>query len=218
MRKNLTRSILVLAVVGGTCFLCFASDTKSFTVKANIPTVNPSFDITFYQITPSADCTSDSWGPGSSTSSLLDFGTLQWDSKYKIFRGQYYGAVDVGVRDNTGTNWTITHTVTYFSHTTNPTYDLNNNVNVSFNKCVDDCKDPGEQIELAKVSYFPGSNGMQFTKSQLSGGWLRIYYGIATGLKQDSGACKRDAPEVVPVTADKPAGQYQGRVTLTLTP
>jgi hypothetical protein len=65
--------------------------------------------------------------------------------------------------------------------------------------------------ELSKFS-FANSNSKAFTKAQLAGGWLRIYYGIGTG---EAG---KDAAGVTPIGLDTPAGTYAGSVTITLTP
>ena len=67
----------------------------------------------------------------------------------------------------------------------------------------------GTQIE--KVTY-ANSNSKAYNKAYLAGGWLRIYYGIATGKVAD------DATGASPITNLKAYGQYSGQVTITLTP
>jgi hypothetical protein len=66
--------------------------------------------------------------------------------------------------------------------------------------------------QLQKVSY-GNSNNVAYTKAQLSGGWLRIYYGVGTGDPADP-----DAPGVTPIGLDTAAGTYNGSITITLTP
>ncbi|HIE43729.1 MAG TPA: hypothetical protein EYP78_02900 [Candidatus Omnitrophica bacterium] len=160
------------------------------TVKAEIPKVN-GISVTISRIDESGN-----WTEASS----IDFGKLYFDNNDNIWRSSYYCAVDVGVNTN-ATDWTITHTR---SSIANGSEKLDNNVNVTFMKQINDT----EAEKLLEVSY-KDSNNQSFAKSKLSGGWLRIYYGIAAGNK--------DAPGVEPITMEKPYGTYQGSVTLTLT-
>jgi hypothetical protein len=130
----------------------------------------------------------------------VDFGTLTYDSDYHIFRANAYYAVDVGVGSN-APSWSVSHTP---NSVTNGTDNLDNNINVSFVKQLDDTT----SSDLVKVSF--ANSSKSFSKTLLAGGWLRIYYGIATGSGDNSG--------VVPITTDKPYGTYQGSAVLTLTP
>ncbi|MCM8796201.1 MAG: hypothetical protein NC928_05925 [Candidatus Omnitrophica bacterium] len=224
MKVNLLKVMGIMVLILGVYSLCWAGYEEkkiTYTVKAYIAQQNPRFEIpTFYRITPSAtDCSgkSDTWS--AVTNYLIDFGTLQWDSQYKIFRGQYYGAVDVAVFDNTQTAWTITHTRTSL---TKGTANLDENVNVVGYKvtCTKCDGTDDTQTEIFKKSY-KDSNGQTVTRTQVSGGWLRIFYGIAGGIKPgdpNPNGCSVDAPGVKPVTMDKPYGTYQGTVTLTLSP
>jgi hypothetical protein len=70
--------------------------------------------------------------------------------------------------------------------------------------------------ELQKVS-FGDSQNIAYTKAQLAGGWLRIYYGVGTGEVDSVTKLGKDAPGVTPIGLDTPAGTYTGSVTLTLT-
>ncbi len=133
--------------------------------------------------------------------SEINFGKLTYDETYRIFRAGYYFAVDVGVISN-DENWVITHTVTPI---TNGIDTLDNNINVVFVKC-----SPSKEVEINKCS-FRNSNSFSLNKLQLQGGWLRIYYGIATGSGED-------ATGVTPITMDKTGGTYSGTITITLTP
>lgn len=139
----------------------------------------------------------DSWHEDSQ----INFGTLSYDSHYKIFRATRYYVLDVGVFCNEP-SWHITHNT---SSITNGLDNLDNNINVVF------VKETGgeDSVELGKFS-FRNSNGVSFDKKDLDKGWLRIYYGIATGLD--------DAPGVEPITLAKSAGRYRGKITITLTP
>ncbi|MCM8800197.1 MAG: hypothetical protein NC900_05700 [Candidatus Omnitrophica bacterium] len=189
-------AILALAAVMllGINSASFASDSKSYDVKAYVPQLN-GLSISISKIPVSGG----PWQPGQSS---VDFGTLSFDSTYKIFRANYYYAVDVGINSNTS-DWTVTHTP-YSVTLVNGTETLDNHINVSFVKQINDTTDQ----PLSKVSF--ANSNKSFTKSQLLGGWLRIYYGIATG----SG----DNPGVTPIPSTKTFGQYKGSVTITLTP
>jgi hypothetical protein len=188
-----------------TVFLCMAFSTtvyaaasKTINVTASIPQMSGGLSVTVSKVRAS----DDTWVQ-SDANLPINFETLTFDDTYKIFRASYYYAVDVGITDNSGTNWTITHTRTNFQK--DASNNLNNCVNVSFMKQVNDTT----ATQLQKLSY-NNSNNVSFTKSQLSGGWLRIYYGIATG--------QGDASGVVPIGLDKPYGTYSGQVTITVTP
>lgn len=131
--------------------------------------------------------------------SQMDFGTLQYDSQYGIFRGSWYYVIDVGVISNES-DWNLTHTSTPI---TNGIDTLDDNINVVFTK-----QSNTEAVELGKYS-FKNSNGISYSKNSLKDGWLRIYYGLATG--------SNDALGVEPVTLAKAAGRYQGTVTIIFT-
>lgn len=182
-------------------FLAFCATTglaatnRTINVKATIASVSGGLNVAISKVV----------GDVFTPDSAINFGTLTFDSTYRIFRpsdGRYY-AVDIGVMDNTGTAWTLTHTRTSFKK--DDTNNLDNNVNVTFMKQTSDTTG----TQLRRVS-FANSNNVSYTKSQLAGGWLRIYYGIASG--------KGDASGVTPIGLDKPAGTYAGTVTITLTP
>jgi len=133
----------------------------------------------------------------------IDFGTLNFDSVNGIFLPTVYYSVDIGVVNNTGSVWTLTHTANSIKK--DATNNLDSNVNVTFVKQAD--KDTGGT--LRKVSY-ANSNSVATTSTELGTGWLRIYYGIGSG----SG----DATGVTPIGINKPAGIYSGSVVITLTP
>lgn len=186
MKRIITIFMLMVSITS----LCLAASTRTVAVRAQIPQTDG------LSVAISRVDKNNNWTPATS----IDFGTLYFDNTYNIWRSSYYYAVDVGVNSN-ARSWTVTHTR---SSIAKGSENLNSNVNVTFMKQVDD--NTGTQI--LKVSY-QNSNNRAFTKSQLSGGWLRIYYGIATG--------QGDAPGVSPITMQKPYGTYQGSVTLTLT-
>lgn len=199
-----TMMILLAAImVLGLGKLSFASVARRVDVVATIPSMHSlSVDIS------KVDTPGDAWHSGQSS---IDFGTLYFDTAWHVFRARCYYAVDVGVA-STQADWSVVHNKEWVAHTTMRQYNLDSNINVSFMKQLDSTHD--QQIE--KVAYL-NSYGKVFTKAQLSGGWLRIYYGIATG-NTDPANGFVDAPGTSPITIDKPAGTYRGYVTLTLIP
>ena len=198
MVKRLTVVLAVGCFCLGAAASGFAGDTKTLDVRAYVPVVSGGLSVTVSKQVPTGGTPIES-----GASVPIDFGTLQFDSTYKVFRPQYIYFVDIGVNDNTGNAWTITHGAN--SVRKDATNNLDNNINVSFVKQLTATTDQA----LQKVVY-SASNNIAYSKTQLSGGWLRIYYGIAAG--------QNDATGALPIGADKPAGQYAGSVVITLAP
>jgi len=215
MKNKFLVTMLALALVIGFCSVAFAGANQTISVVANVPTVASAFNVTVNQITPGPCGGTDTWGERGDIP--IDFGTLTFDNEWSVFRADYYYAVDVGVVDNTGTNWRVTHTRQ--SVKKDATNNLDNNINVTFAKVTGSGTNTAED-NLSKYS-FANSNNIGYYKNNLvrSGvqGWLRIYYGIGTG-NTGTGGCTADNPGVSPIGVDKPAGSYSGSVTLTLTP
>jgi hypothetical protein len=168
----------------------FAATSQTVNVSAIVPTVN-GLSVSVHKIVGTV------W----TTASAVEFGTLTWDSENNIFLpsdGAYF-VLDATVSNNLGATWTITHNRNSLISGSN---NIDDNVNVTFVKATDTT-----ESQLQKVS-FSNSQGVAYDKSALSGGWLRIYYGIATG--------SSDASGVTPLGASTVAGTYTGSVTLTL--
>jgi hypothetical protein len=185
---------MVFVIVAFCATASWAASSQTVTVNATVAVLTGGLSVSVSKVTGTV------WTPATA----ISFGTLVWDSVNKIFLPNCYYAVDIGVTDNTGTAWTLTHTRASLA---NGSSNINNKVNVSFNKQTSSTT----ATELQKVSY-ANSNGIAYTKAQLSGGWLRIYYGVGTG---EAG---KDAPGVTPIGLDTLAGTYSGSVTITLTP
>ncbi|HPT39710.1 MAG TPA: hypothetical protein PL125_05900 [Candidatus Omnitrophota bacterium] len=192
--KNILRG-MIFAVVAFCATSAWAASSQTVTVSATVPTKTGGLSVAISKVTGTV------W---TANQTAISFGTLIWDTTNKIFLPTSYYAVDIGVEDNSGTAWTVTHTRASLASGTN---NINNKVNVSFNKQTSSTV----STELQKVS-FGNSNSIAYTKAQLAGGWLRIYYGIGTG--EDG----KDADGVTPIGLDTPAGTYTGSVTITLTP
>ncbi|MBL7070137.1 MAG: hypothetical protein ISS27_01540 [Candidatus Omnitrophica bacterium] len=198
MRTATLRSMLALVMVLALASTGFAGASKTIEVSAHVPTIGGGFNVNVTRINASTD----EWGVPN-PNQPIDFQTLVYDAVNGVFGANYYYAVDIGVLDNSGAPWMITHARN--SVALDAFNNLDNNINVSFTKE----SQTAPAINLQKVSY-ANSQNISFMKSQLTGGWLRVYYGIATGLN--------DAPGALPIDATKPTGIYQGSVTITLAP
>ncbi len=197
--KNILIACMVFVVVAFCATSAWAAASQTVTVNATIPTLTGGLTVGISRVTGTV------WTPNQTA---ISFGTLTWNTANSIFLASSYFAVDIGVTDNSGTVWTLTHTRTNLASGVN---NLNNKVNVSFVKETD----PTGVVKgtlLQKVSY-GNSNSIAYNKTQLAGGWLRIYYGVGTGDPADP-----DATGVTPIGLDTPAGTYTGSVTITLTP
>ena len=191
------KNILICMVFVAVAFCATSAWATSQTVyvDATVPTRTGGLTVSVSRIT------GGTWY----SATVISFGTLVWDTVNQIFlpASSTYYAVDIGVTDNTGGAWTVTHTRASLVSGAN---NLDNKVNVTFNKQTSSTVG----TQLSQYS-FGNSNNKAFTKGTLLGGWLRIYYGVGTG---DSA----DAPGVTPIGLDTPAGTYTGSVTITLTP
>lgn len=191
MLKNTVKILLCLVLVLSLTSICLAIDTKSVAVSASVPAEN-ALSVTVSRIVGAT------WTPATS----IDFANLVFDPVNSIFTADSYYAVDIGTNSN-ALDWAVTHTR---SSVVNGAESLDSNINVTFTK------ETGiTSTQLAKLSYL-NSDNQAFTKAQLADGWLRAYYGIATGDPLN------DAPGASPITLVKPSGTYSGTVTFTLTP
>lgn len=192
--KNILIACMVFVVVAFCATSAWAA-SQTVNVNATVPAVTGGLNVVVSKIV------GDVWTPATS----MAFGTLVWNATNKIFLPPMYYAIDVGVTDNTGSAWTVTHTRTNLA---GGTTNINNKVNVSFVKQTGDIT----FTPLQKVSY-GNSNSIVYTKAALAGGWLRVYYGIGTG-----DPAKPDALGVTPIGLDTPAATYSGSITITLAP
>ncbi|MDD5259501.1 MAG: hypothetical protein PHD29_05995 [bacterium] len=191
MKKFLAMFVAVVVMLAAS--VAMAADTKTINLTATIPS-SSSMNVAISKVV----------GTVFTTATSVAFGSLVLDPTFNIFKtsdASYY-AVDIGVNSNASA-WTVTHAV---SSMTNGSATLNNMINVTFMNQAS----ASSGTQLSKVAY-SASNGVVISKSQItSGGWIRIYYGLATG----SG----DATGVVVIPATQASGSYAGTVTLTLAP
>ena len=202
--KNILICMIALVIVAFCATGAWAAGSQTVTVNAVVPTVSGGLTLSISKI----NATSGVWTKNQTS---INFGTLTWNTTYSIFTASSYYAVDVGVADNSGTVWTLTHTRASLKK--DATNNLDNNVNVAFAK--ETLNSSGATVETALAKYsFNNSQNVHYTKTQIgSGYWLRMYYGIGTG-----DPAKPDASGVTPIGLDKPAGTYAGSITITLTP
>jgi hypothetical protein len=199
--KNILIGMLFAAVVFcSTNAWAVTPGSQTVTVSATVPTRAGGLTVAISKVTGTV------W---TANQTAISFGTLTWNSTNKIFLPDSYYAVDLGVEDNTNSAWTITHTRNSLAgQGTN----INDKVNVTFVKQTSSTVG----VELQKLS-FADSQNISYTKAQLAGGWLRVYYGIGTGEVDTVTKIGKDATGVTPIGLDTPAGTYTGSVTLTLT-
>lgn len=193
------RKILLMIMCVAACFslatTCLAADSKNVDIKAYVPQQN-GLTVTVSKVV----------GTTFALVPSIDFGNLVFDNTNKIFvtpDNSYY-AVDVGCNSN-APDWTITHTVTSLA---NGSENIDDNVNVTFMHQTSDTAG----TKIGNVMSYASSNNQAFTKALLAGGWLRVYYGLATGDKT------KDAADVTPIGVTKAYGSYSGTITFTLTP
>jgi hypothetical protein len=196
--KRIIFCMLALVVFAFCTTGAWAAQSQTVNVSATVPAVSQGLSVAISKVTGTT------WAKDQTA---INFGNLILDPVNHIFLPDSYFAVDIGVTDNSATVWTLTHTRSSLAGTSG---NLDSKVNVTFVKQTTGTTNP----ELRKVSY-ANSNSVSHTKTQLAGGWLRIYYGIGTG---DTTPGKEDATGVTPIGLDTPAGTYSGTVTITLTP
>ena len=197
--KNILITCMIFVVVAFCATGAQAALFQTVNVNATVPAVTNAVTLSISKVVGTV------W---TKNQTAIAFGTLVLDPINHIFLPPMYYAVDVGVNDNSGNNWTVTHTRTSLAKGTD---NLNDKVNVAFSLETDPLGvTPG--TELQKVS-FGDSNNIAYTRNDLTGGWLRIYYGVGTG-----DPAHPDAFGVTPIGMDTPSGTYAGSVTLTLTP
>ncbi len=193
MRRKIWLSVVVGSLMlAGTGFAGIQS--KSVVIKANIP-YREGLSVAISRVHKvDGEETSD-------PDTQISF-NLQYNEEYHIFLADSYYVLDVGA-DTNATNWSITYNA---SNIVGPNgYILDDHINVVM------VKQTKKTWSLLKKCTYGGCRYVTFTKSDLLGGWLRIYYGIATG-DEDV-----DAPGAKVITTDVPAGVYSGTITVTLT-
>jgi hypothetical protein len=208
MKKN-TITLMFLVLLLGTTAMCFAAEaviaipvqSKVVDVRAEIPPLN-ALTVT---ITKYLDN-----GKIGYNGSALDFGTLSYDSAKNRFKAGCYYAVDAAVNSNSPT-WSLTQAVQESVRLLNGKETLDHNINVSFYKwdrLVPNVSNVTMTNPLLGRFSLTDSNGKTYGPSILTGKALRIVYEVATG--------ENDASGVLPITADKPVGQYKGQIKITL--
>ncbi|MCM8774395.1 MAG: hypothetical protein NC820_06655 [Candidatus Omnitrophica bacterium] len=192
-------------------FICLSWEVSaaSFNIGAQIPqATDVNVTITKYD-SKGTESSSDDRPMG--TVNSMDFGKLEYKTitgsdgkKYSMFLTNYYFGVDVGV--NGAAPWTIYHYVDGNDFRTTGDGGLGENIVVTFVKQTSDTQ--GTKLAGYTIA---DSYGKSFSSTTLSGGWLRIYYGIATGASGEPTGAK-------PIGLTETAKTYSGTIVITLTP
>lgn len=206
------KRLMIATMMAGLMLLTCGNVYAQFLISANVAQATD-VNVTLTQIdsqgTP--DPSDDVWlGPAAG----IDFGALEMRTfadpqdpniQYSVFlpADDSYYAADVGV--NGAGPWTINHEVQGADFLTGGDDALGDNVVVTFVRQVDSTTSQNlDQVAIMNA------NGRSYDSTTLSGGWLRVYYGIATG----------DASEpsdVTPIAPTQVGRSYSGTVTFTLT-
>ena len=229
--KNLTVIMAVLLVVAltGVCRAEIVGGSKTIPITAKIDTQTSGMDISVSKVTVT-DCTGANDKTWNKMPTLtMPMGTLGFDTRNgdNVFRtgtapnftDSFYFAVDVGVIDNSGRDWYITHTPTTIRGSVSGT--LDSHVNVAFTKVSKGTGPGGTDVVTDLEKKVFGSSTKTINKGDLGTQWLRVYYGVASGIgptTANPNNCVRDAADASPITlVNTPAGDYSGSVTLSLT-
>lgn len=196
----------ILILVGLSYLVCSTGFADTFVISANVPQAT-NVNVTLSKIdskgTPNPD--DDTW-LGQATS--INFGDLEPrmidDTNIILLpKDNSYYAADVGI-DGAGP-WTIHHKVSGADFLNEGDDALGDNIIVTFVKQI-----TSTTAETLDKLIIMDSNGKTVDSSTLSGGWLRIYYGIASGADGEPG-------DASPITPTQTAREYSGTVEITLT-
>ncbi len=180
---------------------------RSFTLTASVPTA------TGVSINAaSVDATTGTFTNLASTATTLSFDIMTYNSTYGFWSPDHYFAVDVGT---TGGSGSLTTVVTY-TEGANPNSGTARNGlgykgKATFMKVTGTGTETTETAIAAHgIKKFVDLTGTTVTPAQVTGGWLRVYLGIATGATgEPTGAemfTNLDAP-----------GTYDGTITFSAT-
>ena len=235
MKTKLIIALIAVAVFG-VASVSYAAVTTNYTVKAFIPALSRASQA-LSKVTVVDDCkgVTDTWITLPVGTTLMDFGTLYFDTStyvdpvdgktktYNIWKAGtlgskgFYYALDLNVLDNTGMAWTIEVKKLTSVALAGGIDNLDNNINAAFSKVVSGT--PDVVTPLANLALNDITAGRIINKADVSPGWLRVYFGLATGRTiPGTAGCSVDAPNVLPITASKPTGQYSGTVQITFAP
>ena len=211
MRKIIeTGAVLAVLLL----LFCSQSFAETFSLAATVAqATDVNVTLTKIDSQATADPGDDVWGSATTT---LSFGTLELKTftdpndatkVYMVFlpADNSYYAADVGT--NGAGPWTINHTVSGADFTTAGDNGLGDNMVVTFVHQTSDT----ESSELGKYAIMNATRS--YTSAQLTGGWLRVYYGFASG---DPAA--NEPAGTSPISVTQSGRTYSGQIDITLTP
>jgi hypothetical protein len=194
MKSTKVLVLIVLAMVAAVGSALAA--TVPFAMKATMPGASG-----VSIVAASGDSATGKWT--SVTGSALTFGTLTFDSMYKIWRAPNFFAIDVANVGPGAPSVTI-------SYTDATTRGLGNKASITLKKMTYVGANNNSETEVLsqrKLNSIAG--GTSVSSSTLSGGWLRIYTGLNDGANITAGD---------PFTNADAPGDYTGTLTVSATP
>ena len=176
------------------------TNTTAFTVQATVPAAT-GVSVTINKIVGTT------WTL--QTSTTLDYGTLTFDTKNKIYAPNYSYAADFAAA--AGGSGTPSLTFSY-SEGTNPNGSSNGFGTKSQAIFAKEVYSASGSIEtkVGTPSTLGSISSVSLPTADFTGGWARVYLGVCTGASTDATGCS-------PFTAADKAGQYSGTLTVTTT-
>jgi len=179
---------------------------RAFTVQASVPAAT-GVAINASSVTVAGNV----FTPLSSSATLLNFDTMTFNTQYGVWRPDHYFAIDVGTIGGGGNVTTI---VTY-SEGANPNgtgHGLGYKAQATFQKVTLVGGDQQESsiTAIGKKRLGALTGGVTVTPAQITGGWLRVYLGVATG-------DLAEAADSEPFTNADKSGTYDGIITFSST-
>ena len=208
-------AVMLMLMQGG----MVSAATRSYTLQVNVPTA-AGFSMSLGSVQASASgvsiaassvtVSSNVWTALASNATTLSFDTMTFNSTYGYWAPNHYFAVDVGTIGGSGN---LTTVVTYAEGTNQNSamggHGLGYKGIATFMKVTGSGTSTKEtSIAAHGKKRLIDLTGETVTPAQVSGGWLRIYLGIATG------ASGEPAGSELFTNADH-AGTYDGAITFT---
>ena len=213
MKKTIGLLIAMGFMVMQAGMVSAATATRSFTVSATVPAAT-GVSINAASVAVNADGTSGAWTALAADATTMSFGTLTYNSTYGYWAPDHYFAVDIGTSGGAGN---LTTVVTYSEGTNQNQSSGGHGLGYKGIATFQKVTGSGTNTQEATIAAhgkkrFIDLTGETVTPAQVSGGWLRVYLGIAT----DPTATGMPTGTEIFTNLDH-SGQYTGTVTFTAT-
>lgn len=220
MLTNIAKCVLALAIVFTLQATASAAE-QPVSIGATVPAISMAVEVKISSLDSVDPLDPKKDWATREDAGTINFGDLVRNTDNKILMAKKYYAVDVSVADNTGKNWAMAHLPSHIvmRDANGLTSSLDDSITVSFAKMkkgVDTTTGKAVETEQPISSKRYGKSATLFMRDQLEGnkgGWLRIYYGVATG-NTDPTVGAVDPPGAVPIPQYQAAGEYSGGITL----